>query len=126
MSTDAIALPRMELATRPIVARLHDWVTTVDHKRLGILYMIYAMTFLLIAGVEAMIIRIQLIRPHNDFVSPQVFNRLFTMHGTTMIFFVVMPFLFGFANYLWVLKKSVNRNDLLVPKIAFRVLFLFR
>src|ERR1700688_4703353 len=95
MSTDALALPRTELASRPVVARLHDWVTTVDHKRLGILYMVYAMTFLLIAGVEAMIIRIQLIRPHNDFVSPQVFNRLFTMHGTTMIFFVVMPVLFG-------------------------------
>jgi len=76
MSTDAIALPGRELPSRPIVARLHDWVTTVDHKRLGILYIIYALVFLLIAGVEAMIIRIQLIRPHNDFASPQVFNRL--------------------------------------------------
>jgi len=56
--------------------------------------------FLLIAGIEAIVIRIQLIRAHNDFVSPQVFNRMFTMHGTTMIFFVVMPVLFGFANYL--------------------------
>src|SRR6202023_1278078 len=100
MSTDAIALPRTELASRPIVARLHDWVTTVDHKRLGILYIIYALIFLMIGGIEATIIRIQLIRPHNNFVSPQVFNRLFTMHGTTMIFFVVMPVLFGFANYL--------------------------
>jgi Cytochrome C and Quinol oxidase polypeptide I len=100
MSTDAIAMPGTALAPRPIVARLHEWVTTVDHKRLGILYMIYALVFLLIAGVEAMIIRIQLIRPHNDFVSPQVFNRLFTMHGTTMIFFVIMPVMFGFANYL--------------------------
>jgi cytochrome c oxidase subunit 1 len=115
MSTDAIALPRTELATRPIVARLHDWVTTVDHKRLGILYMIYAMTFLLIAGVEAMIIRIQLIRPHNDFVSPQVFNRLFTMHGTTMIFFVVMPVLFGFANYL--IPLMIGAWDMAFPRL---------
>src|ERR1700756_1095456 len=68
MSTDAIAVPRTELASPPIVARLHDWVTTVDHKRLGILYIIYALVFLLIAGVEAIIIRIQLIRPHNDFL----------------------------------------------------------
>src|ERR1700751_5768921 len=115
MSTDALALPRTELASRPIVSRLHDWVTTVDHKRLGILYMMYAMVFLLIAGIEATVIRIQLIRPHNDFVSPQVFNRLFTMHGTTMIFFVVMPFLFGFANYL--IPLMLGARDMAFPRL---------
>jgi cytochrome c oxidase subunit I len=115
MSTDAIALPRAEPASRPIVSRLHDWVTTVDHKRLGILYMMYAMVFLLIAGIEATLIRIQLIRPHNDFVSPQVFNRLFTMHGTTMIFFVVMPFLFGFANYL--IPLMLGARDMAFPRL---------
>jgi cytochrome c oxidase subunit I len=115
MSTDAVVLPRTELASRPIVARLHDWVTTVDHKRLGILYMVYAMTFLLIAGIEAMIIRIQLIRPHNDFISPQVFNRLFTMHGTTMIFFVIMPFMFGFANYL--IPLMIGARDMAFPRL---------
>jgi hypothetical protein len=76
------------------------WVTTVDHKRLGILYIFYALLFLVIGGIEATIMRIQLIRPLNNFVSPQVFNRMFTMHGTTMIFFVAMPLVFGFANYL--------------------------
>src|SRR5579864_830993 len=115
MSTDAIALPRTELASRPIVSRLHDWITTVDHKRLGILYMMYAMVFLLIAGIEATVIRMQLIRPHNDFVSPQVFNRLFTMHGTTMIFFVVMPFLFGFANYL--IPLMIGTRDMAFPRL---------
>src|ERR1700756_3700831 len=115
MSTDAIAVPRTELASPPIVARLHDWVTTVDHKRLGILYIIYALAFLLIAGVEAMIIRIQLIRPHNDFVCPQVFNRLFTMHGTTMIFFVIMPFMFGFANYL--IPLIIGARDMAFPRL---------
>src|SRR5246500_1054966 len=115
MSTDAIATPSMVLAPRPIVARLHDWVTTVDHKRLGILYIIYALAFLLIAGVEAMIIRIQLIRPHNDFVCPQVFNRLFTMHGTTMIFFVIMPFMFGFANYL--IPLVIGARDMAFPRL---------
>src|ERR1700757_4007442 len=115
MSTDAIALPRTELALRPIVARLHDWVRPVDHKRLGILYIIYALVFLLIAGIEATVIRIQLIRPHNDFVSPQVFNRLFTMHGTTMIFFVVMPFLFGFANYL--IPLMLGARDMAFPRL---------
>src|SRR4030088_1975572 len=115
MSTDAIALPEAELATRPMVARLHEWVTTVDHKRLGILYIIYALVFLLIAGIEAIVIRIQLIRPHNDFVSPQVFNRMFTMHGTTMIFFVVMPLVFGFANYL--IPLMIGARDMAFPRL---------
>jgi cytochrome c oxidase subunit I len=115
MSTDAIALPKTEPVSRPIVVRLHDWVTTVDHKRLGILYIIYALMFLLIAGIEATVIRVQLIRPHNDLVSPQVFNRLFTMHGTTMIFFVVMPFLFGFANYL--IPLMIGARDMAFPRL---------
>src|SRR5437660_6492501 len=100
MSTDSITWPHTETAAYPLVDKLHEWVATVDHKRLGILYILYALVFLVIGGIEAGIIRIQLIRAHNDFVSPQVFNRMFTMHGTTMIFFVVMPLVFGFANYL--------------------------
>src|SRR3977135_4146869 len=115
MSTDAIAIPRTELAARPMVARLHEWVTTVDHKRLGILYIVYALVFLVIGGVEATIIRIQLMRPHNDFVSPQVFNRMFTMHGTTMIFFVIMPVLFGFANYL--VPLMIGARDMAFPRL---------
>src|ERR1700760_4801599 len=101
MSSDAMAIHQgTDAAGRPWVETLHGWVTTVDHKRLGILYILYALLFLVVAGVEALIIRIQLMFPHNHFVSPQVFNRMFTMHGTTMIFFVAMPILFGFANYL--------------------------
>jgi len=73
---------------RPLVDRLHEWVTTVDHKRLGLLYVGYGLLFLVIGGIEATILRLQLVRPHNGFVSPQVFNQMFTMHGTTMIFFV--------------------------------------
>src|ERR1035438_269803 len=89
MSTESIAWPSTTAESRPFIDQLHEWVTTVDHKRLGILYIVYALVFLVIGGIEATVIRIQLIRPHNDFVSPQVFNRMFTMHGTTMIFFVV-------------------------------------
>src|SRR5271155_5211993 len=84
MSSDAMAIRTVEAAGRPWVEVLHEWVTTVDHKRLGILYIVYALVFLVIGGIEAVIMRIQLIRSHNDFVSPQVFNRMFTMHGTTM------------------------------------------
>src|SRR4030081_1503489 len=115
MSTDAIALPEAELAARPFVARLHEWATTVDHKRPGILYPAYALVFLVIGGIEAGVMRIQLIRPHNDFVSPQVFNRMFTMHGTTMIFFVVMPVLFGFANYL--IPLMIGARDMAFPRL---------
>src|SRR5246127_74623 len=115
MSTDAITMPGTGLASPPIVSRLHEWVATVDHKRLGLLYITYAMTFLLIAGIEATVIRIQLIRPHNDFVSPQVFNRLFTMHGTTMIFFVIMPVVLGFANYL--MPLMIGARDMAFPRL---------
>src|SRR2546422_5808980 len=100
MSSDVMAIRNVEVESLPLVETLHGWVTTVDHKRLGILYIAYALVFLSLGGMEAAAMRIQLMAPHYNFVSPQVFNRLFTMHGTTMIFFVAMPLVFGFANYL--------------------------
>ena len=115
MSSDVMAIQTAGATERSWVETLHEWVTTVDHKRLGILYILLALFFLLIAGLEATIIRIQLMRPHNDFVSPQVFNRMFTMHGTTMIFFVVMPVLFGFANYL--VPLMIGARDMAFPRL---------
>jgi cytochrome c oxidase subunit 1 len=94
---------------------LHSWVTTVDHKRIGLLYILFALVFLVISGVEALVIRIQLMYPHNDFVSPQVFNRMFTMHGTTMIFFFAMPILFGFGNYL--VPLMIGARDMAFPRL---------
>ena len=131
MATESIAWPSTAAGSRSFVETLHEWVTTVDHKRLGILYIVYALFFLVIGGIEATVIRIQLIRPHNDFVSPEVFNRLFTMHGTTMIFFVVMPVLFGFANYL--IPLMIGARDMAFPRLnafsfwmtAFGGLFLY-
>jgi cytochrome c oxidase subunit 1 len=79
------------------------------------LYIVYALVFLVIGGIEAIIIRIQLMHSHNDFVSPQVFNRMFTMHGTTMIFFVAMPVLFGFANYL--VPLMIGARDMAFPRL---------
>ena len=102
-------------AVLPFFDRVHGWITTVDHKRLGIMYISYALMFLIIGGIEASIMRLQLIRPHNDFVSPQVFNRMFTMHGTTMIFFVAMPVLFGFINY--VLPLMIGARDMAFPRL---------
>ncbi len=67
------------------------WVMTVDHKRIGTMYGITAFIFFLVGGVEALIMRAQLARADSDLVSPEVFNQLFTMHGTTMIFLVSCP-----------------------------------
>ncbi len=114
-TTDSVAWPGTRIGPRPLVERLQDWVTTVDHKRIGILYVVYGLGFLLIGGVEAMVMRIQLIRPHNDFVSPQIFNQMFTMHGTTMIFFVVMPIVLGFANYL--IPLMIGARDMAFPRL---------
>ena len=94
---------------------LHSWVVTVDHKKLGIMYVLYAMLFLVIGGIEAIIIRIQLFFPDNHFVSAETFNRIFTMHGTTMIFFVAMPLTFGFGNYLLPLMLGVR--DMAFPRL---------
>src|SRR5438477_8865993 len=115
MSSDAIAIQTAEAAGRPWVETLHEWVTTVDHKRLGVLYILYALFFLVIGGIEATLMRIQLAVPHARFVSPQVFNRMFTMHGTTMIFFVAMPILFGFANYL--VPLMIGARDMAFPRL---------
>jgi cytochrome c oxidase subunit I len=115
MSSNAITIPAIRVEGKPWVETLHEWVTTVDHKRLGILYILSSLLFLAIGGVEALIIRIQLIHSHNDFVSPQVFNRMFTMHGTTMIFFVAMPILFGFANYL--VPLMIGARDMAFPRL---------
>jgi cytochrome c oxidase subunit 1 len=94
---------------------LHEWVITVDHKRLGIMYIVYALVFLIVGGVEAMALRLQLAVPHNDLLSPHAFNRAFTMHGTTMVFFMGMPILFGFANYL--VPIMIGARDMAFPRL---------
>ena len=115
MSTDSIALNAVEAPSRTWTGVLHAWITTVDHKRIGLLYIGMALIFLVIGGIEATIMRIQLIVPRAHFVSPQFFNQMFTMHGTTMIFFVAMPILFGFANYL--LPLMIGARDMAFPRL---------
>ena len=94
---------------------LHSWVVTVDHKKLGLMYMMLAIFFLLVAGTEVLLIRIQLAWPDNHFLSPQVFNRLFTMHGTTMVFLVGIPLVFGFANYI--VPLQIGARDMAFPRL---------
>jgi cytochrome c oxidase subunit I len=98
-----------------LLTRLHDWVVTVDHKRLGIMYVVSGLAFFLIAGLEASVIRWQLAAAENTVVSPQVFNRLFTVHGTTMVFLVGVPIVFGFANYL--VPLMIGARDLAFPRL---------
>jgi cytochrome c oxidase subunit 1 len=115
MASETIALDAVDCGRGSITEWLHGWVVTVDHKKLGILYILYGLFFLVIGGIEATIMRIQLIVPHNHFVSPEVFNRLFTMHGTTMIFFVAMPLVFGFGTYL--VPLMVGARDMAFPRL---------
>jgi cytochrome c oxidase subunit 1 len=90
-----------------------DYMTTVDHKKIGILYLVSAGFFFILGGLEAMLIRIQLMFPSNDFVSPDFYNELFTMHGTTMIFFVAMPAIFGFMNAI--VPLQIGARDVAFP-----------
>jgi cytochrome c oxidase subunit 1 len=99
----------------PLLVQLHEWVVTVDHKRLGIMYIGVGLIFLLVGGLEASLMRWQLAFPESTVLSPQVFNRLFTMHGTTMVFFVGIPIVFGFANYLAPLM--IGARDLAFPRL---------
>lgn len=108
-----------------IWVRVHEWAATVDHKRLGLLYIGSGLLFFVIAGLEASAIRAQLAFANSDLLGPNTFNRLMTVHGTTMVFFVGMPVFFGFANYL--VPLMIGARDLAFPRLnAFGFwLFLF-
>jgi cytochrome c oxidase subunit 1 len=95
---------------------IYSWLTTVDHKRVAILYGIASLVFMLIGGLEAMAIRTQLAVPNNTFLSANVYNQMFTMHGTTMIFMVVMPLELGFfANFF--IPLQIGARDVAFPRI---------
>ncbi len=94
---------------------LVGYLTTVDHKKIGIGYGIAALIFFLIGGVEALIIRLQLMYPMNDLISARTYNQLFTMHGTTMIFLAVMPLSAAFFNYIMPLQ--IGARDVAFPRL---------
>lgn len=94
---------------------LVDWLTTVDHKKIGIMYGAAALLFFLVGGLEALLIRVQLAIPQNDFVSAQTYNQLFTMHGTTMVFLGVMPLASAFFNYL--VPVQIGARDVAFPRL---------
>jgi len=94
---------------------LWSWITTVDHKRIGILYGASAFLFFLLGGIEALIIRLQLAGPNKTLVDPDVYNQLFTMHGTTMIFLGVMPLSAMYFNFM--IPLQVGARDVAFPRL---------
>lgn len=111
----AIVEKQPETAAPPFTAVLHDWLTTVDHKKIGIMYILMAVLFLVLAGVQAIVMRCQLLWAGNDVVGPDTFNQMFTMHGTTMVFFAGMPILAGIANY--VVPLQIGARDMAFPRL---------
>ncbi len=110
MTSISISIPR------PTYSKgIWGWITTVDHKRIGILYGVTAFVLFLTGGIEAMIMRIQLARADQDIVSAELFNQLFTMHGTTMIFLAIMPMGAAFFNYI--IPLQIGARDVAFPRL---------
>jgi cytochrome c oxidase subunit I len=112
---DARESERAPTVALPIAGKVHEWITTVDHKKLGLMYIGGGLIFFLVAGLQAATIRLQLAVPDAGIVSPQVFNRLLTLHGTAMVFLVGMPILTGFFNYL--MPLMIGARDLAFPRL---------
>jgi cytochrome c oxidase subunit 1 len=115
MASREIALTVERQPSASLIERLHGLVFTVDHKKLGLMYVGTALGFLVVAGLMAMAIRLQLAVPNNTLLAPDVFNRFFTMHGTSMVFLVGMPLLAGFGNYL--VPLMVGARDMAFPRL---------
>src|SRR6476646_7302283 len=91
------------------------WVASADHKQVAIMYLVGSLFFFAVGGLEAMVMRVQLAVPRSTLISAEVYNQLFTMHGTTMIFLVVVPLLVGFMTYLTPLM--IGARDLAFPRL---------
>jgi cytochrome c oxidase subunit I len=110
MATTVTSIPR------PRELRgLLSWLMTTDHKRIGILYTVTGVSYFLVAGVLALLMRVQLAQPNNTFLSNKAYDEVFTMHGTTMIFLVVMPIAVGLGNFL--VPLMIGARDMAFPKL---------
>jgi cytochrome c oxidase subunit I len=116
VSKVTVPVPATGVFTRPTEERgLLSWLTTVDHKRLGLLYIFTSFLFMAAASVEAFLIRLQLATPNATLLSPDVYNQMFTMHGVTMVFLAIMPLGIGFANYF--VPLQIGARDLAFPRL---------
>src|SRR5437867_8731916 len=109
--------PARTIYSRPTEATkgVWSWFTTVDHKRIGLLYGVTSFVFFCMGGIEALLIRSQLARPENKLIPAALYNQLFTMHGVTMIFLVVMPMSAAFFNYL--VPLMIGARDVAFPRL---------
>ncbi|HEU0013282.1 MAG TPA: cytochrome c oxidase subunit I [Longimicrobium sp.] len=114
-STATLAPPHAPAAAHAHPTGIWSWITTVDHKRIGILYGVTSFFFFLVAGVEALLIRVQLAVPNNDFLSAELYNQLFTMHALTMIFGALMPLTAAFFNYI--VPLQIGARDVAFPRL---------
>src|SRR5215210_6998547 len=114
MATAAVSLPHAPVKEYS-TSGIWSWLTTVDHKRIGMLYLITSLTWFAVGGLEAVIMRAQLHGPNGGVVSAEMFNQLFTMHGTTMIFLVVMPLSAAFFNFL--IPLQIGARDVAFPRL---------
>jgi cytochrome c oxidase subunit 1 len=95
--------------------RVASWITTVDHKRIGILYIVTSLVFFVLGGILALLMRAQLATPEEHFITKDSYNQLFTMHGTTMVFLVIVPILAGFGNFL--VPLMIGARDMAFPRL---------
>ena len=131
MATTQVAPETTETPVPQIVA--HDvqaaptgwisWLTTTDHKRLGIMYLVASWVFFMVGGVEALMMRLQLAQADNTLITPQTYNALVTLHGTTMVFLFLMPMIAGFANYL--VPLMIGARDMAFPRLNALSFWLF-
>lgn len=113
MATGAALHAGVTSATRRSV--IWSWITTTDHKRIGVLYGVTAFVFFLVGGLEALVIRLQLAGPDGTVVDAELYNQLFTMHGTTMVFLAIMPLSAAFFNY--VVPLQIGARDVAFPRL---------
>jgi cytochrome c oxidase subunit 1 len=95
--------------------RVARWLTTTDHKQIGLLYIATTLFFFVAGGIMALLMRVQLAQPHEHFITRDAYDRLFTIHGTTMIFLVIVPILAGFGNYL--VPLMIGARDVAFPRL---------
>src|SRR5437879_2287767 len=112
---ETVAPPAAALRRPTATTGVWSWFTTIDHKKIGKLYGVTAFAFFLVGGMEALLIRLQLARPNGTVLSANLYNEIFTMHGLTMIFLVVMPLSAAFANYL--VPLQIGARDVAFPRM---------
>ncbi len=111
----SLAPPPTYAPRKPASAVIWDWMTTVDHKKIGVMYIFLGVIYFIVGGIEALLIRVQLATPNGKLLTPSQYDQVFTMHATTMIFLFIIPVLAGFANYF--IPLMIGARDMAFPRL---------